>query len=182
MQATCGGNQHFIADLVPQRVVDDLEVVQVEHEHADQSRVALEPLKSLIQSIREQHAIGEASQRVSQSLALHGHFRLSAFAHIAHQHLSFLQHTRGRIEHRLVFRLDPCIRAVLTPIPEAGGLAVSAGVDPRLGSPCQRPVFGMDQLGDPSSDQLFRRISQQRNGSRRDVREHCVRIRDREGV
>ena len=57
-------DQQLIAGGMPQRVVDRLEPVEVEHQHGEGSAVALQALAGLLELLGEQRAVGQAREHI----------------------------------------------------------------------------------------------------------------------
>src|SRR5665213_3813134 len=66
-QAAADFFQQAVAGQMPARVVDVLELVEVEHHHGKRTAVALEPLARLLESCIELGAIGQSRQPVMPS-------------------------------------------------------------------------------------------------------------------
>ena len=69
LQALAHVAQQLVAEVVAERVVDDLEVVEVDEHHRDRARVALREHR-LLQAVVEQVAVGQPGERVVVRLAL----------------------------------------------------------------------------------------------------------------
>jgi hypothetical protein len=67
-QSSSDRDQQLIAREMTERVVDALEVVEVQEQHGAEASVAEHLGSSLIESIIEERAIGESGQRVVQGL------------------------------------------------------------------------------------------------------------------
>ena len=65
-QPLCHGDQQLVAELMPVAVVDRLEAVQVDQHHRKALPVALAALDALQHVLMQQHAVGQAGQRVVQ--------------------------------------------------------------------------------------------------------------------
>ncbi len=76
-QALGGLDQHLVTGIVTVGVVDLLEGVEIDEEHADPARPALERDQGLGQTVHEGHPVGQAGERVVQRLIgqgiVHGH-------------------------------------------------------------------------------------------------------------
>jgi hypothetical protein len=62
--------QHLVADVVPQAVVDQLEVVEIDERHAARASVPMGDAQALLEPVAQQVAVGEAGQRVVIGLML----------------------------------------------------------------------------------------------------------------
>ena len=62
--------QQLVAAAVPERVVDGLEVVEVEQQHRDHAVGAGRPAERVVDPVHHQRAVGQAGQRVVQRLVL----------------------------------------------------------------------------------------------------------------
>ncbi len=58
--------EQLVAALVAERVVDELEAVDVEHEHGDRAAVARGERERVVHAVDEQRAVGQARERVVQ--------------------------------------------------------------------------------------------------------------------
>ena len=58
------GRQQLVADVVPEAVVDELEVVEVEEQDRGQRALAAEPRERVLEAVDEQHPVGKAGQRI----------------------------------------------------------------------------------------------------------------------
>ena len=88
LQASRDVVQQFIAGAMAQRIVDELEAVEIEHQHGELLLVAFRMDDRLVQPIVEQHAIGQAGQRVVRGQVAKlviGRFQ----SHGAHRHHVF---------------------------------------------------------------------------------------------
>jgi hypothetical protein len=56
--------KQFVARAVPQGIVDELEAVEIADQHRECARVAVGMRDGLLQSVVQQHAIGQARQRI----------------------------------------------------------------------------------------------------------------------
>ncbi len=65
-QALTDRGQQLVADRVAEAVVDGLEAVEVEDDHADRAAVAGLPGKSVLEPVGEQRPVGELGQRVME--------------------------------------------------------------------------------------------------------------------
>src|SRR6185436_20336001 len=61
-------DQQLVADRVPERVVDLLEVVEVDEQHAHRAGAAPGELERLLQPVAEQHPVGQAGEPVVERL------------------------------------------------------------------------------------------------------------------
>ena len=110
--------EHRVSHPVPERVVDDLEPIEVEVEHDQQTRPSAQPAERLMQPVHEDGAVGHPRQRVRERAALEGLLRLAAVLDVAdRRHDQVL--TVGRDAARR--RLAPAVRAVATQEPPRGG-------------------------------------------------------------
>ena len=66
--AVGGAAQHLVAARVAEAVVDRLEAVEVEEQHGQRGVLALQPADRVVEAVEEQHAVGQAGQRVVQRL------------------------------------------------------------------------------------------------------------------
>nr|WP_254402394.1 hypothetical protein [Streptomyces sp. AC555_RSS877] len=82
LQPECQRDQEFVAHAVAVHVVDDLEVVHVEEEHADHRAVALSLHQCVADPVLEEHAVGQAGERVMERLVGEFAFQLSLLGHI----------------------------------------------------------------------------------------------------
>ena len=64
------GDEQAIAGLVPEAVVDRLEVVDVEEEHRDRLRLAASPLERVLDAIGKERTVGQAGKRIVKGLEL----------------------------------------------------------------------------------------------------------------
>ena len=62
--------QQLVAALVAEAVVDDLEAVEVEHEHGDGAAVAGGERERVVDAVDEQRAVRQPGQRVVQRAVL----------------------------------------------------------------------------------------------------------------
>ena len=62
-------DQQQVPDLVAERVVDRLEAVEVEHEHADGLLAAPEATERLVEAVAQQHPVRQAGERIVHRLA-----------------------------------------------------------------------------------------------------------------
>src|ERR1700687_1438508 len=62
--------QETVTAVVTERVVDVLEAIEVEQQHAEHLLVAARSEQRLAESVAEQAAVGQSGQRVVQSLVL----------------------------------------------------------------------------------------------------------------
>ena len=62
------GLQQLVPGDVPERVVDDLEVVEIHVEHADETTVSLGPEQHLLGTVEDERPIGQARQGVVSRL------------------------------------------------------------------------------------------------------------------
>ena len=58
--------EQLVAALMAERVVDELEAVDVEHEHGDRAAVAGSECERVVHAVDEQRAVGQARERVVQ--------------------------------------------------------------------------------------------------------------------
>ena len=74
------GLQQLVAGVVAERVVDDLEAVEVQEQHrgAALGVVALGAADRLVEAVHEQHAVREAGQRVVERVVLEAVLGLAA--------------------------------------------------------------------------------------------------------
>ena len=72
LQPARDGDQQPVADVVAERVVDELEAVEVQEQHrrAGGRAAALRAPDRLRQAVQEQHAVGQPGQRVVQGVVL----------------------------------------------------------------------------------------------------------------
>ena len=75
LQPARDGDQQAVADVVAERVVDELEAVEVQEQHGPagfrpRPPAALRAPEGLIQAVEEQHAVREPGQRVVQRVVL----------------------------------------------------------------------------------------------------------------
>ena len=64
LQALRDHAQHLVADVVAQAVIDALEAVEVDEEHCDQAAAADRSGERLLQSVKQQGAVGQAGEQV----------------------------------------------------------------------------------------------------------------------
>ena len=77
--------QQEIADRVPPGVVDDLEIVQVDEEHADDRAVPRAAGQRVLEPVGEEHPVGQAGQRVVEDLVGEVAFEAAALGHVPHR-------------------------------------------------------------------------------------------------
>ena len=71
-QACGDADQQVVAGLVAERVVDLLEVVDVdEQDRGERAGVPADALERLLEAVGEQHAVGQAGERIVQRAVLH---------------------------------------------------------------------------------------------------------------
>ncbi len=63
-QALAHGHQHVVAELMSMRVIDRLEVIEVQGQDARHPSLAHLTTQCLIEALQEQLAVGEAGERV----------------------------------------------------------------------------------------------------------------------
>ena len=91
--------QEQIAKVVPERIVDFLEAIEVHHQQRQRRFVATGRQNGLAQAVVEQQTIGQPGQRVVDGLVLERRLGLLAFGDVAHaddEAQSFLAHLRDR--------------------------------------------------------------------------------------
>src|SRR3954469_23631246 len=69
---------------MPECVVDELEVVQVQHEHGEPAALTLYTLQCVLRAVMKQAAVGQARQRVVESLVTQAPLQLAPLRYIAH--------------------------------------------------------------------------------------------------
>ncbi|MBJ7594137.1 MAG: hypothetical protein JF886_04615 [Candidatus Dormibacteraeota bacterium] len=106
-------DEHRVADLVAERVVDDLEMVEIEHEHPDEPLAAAEAPQRLVHAVGEEGAVGEPGQRVRQRKALDGCLGVFELTDLTHQRLGFSHDAAQRIMDRLALVLELGVPRVL---------------------------------------------------------------------
>jgi hypothetical protein len=109
--------EHSVTDEVPDRIVDQLEPVQVEEQHRDEAVAALEPAQRLLQAVHEHRAVGHAGQRVRAGLALEVELRLLAVTDVAdggHDERAVVR------SHELRQHFSPPVGAIGAPEPAYG--------------------------------------------------------------
>jgi hypothetical protein len=103
--------QHVVAGAVAERVIDDLEAIEVQVQHCDHfpDGAAAEPAQPLVQPVHEHGAVGHPGEWIGGGPQLQGGKVNLAFGDVAHR-----CHHDGRISHRVVpqNRLNPTKRAV----------------------------------------------------------------------
>jgi hypothetical protein len=130
--------QKLVADPVAQRVVDVLEAVEVDEQHAHAPSAPARLRDRLRQALVQQQAVRQPGQRVAGGHVLQALFRLDARAHVLHErqdrdHLVVVAEQRG------VVPLAPDDVAVLAVVArEVGRARLEAG----------------HQLGDETEDGL----------------------------
>ena len=77
------GDQLLVADLVAEAVVDDLEPVEVEEQHADAPPVRASPPQGGLEQVGEPGAVGQSGQRVVEGLMGQPGLRLPALGDVA---------------------------------------------------------------------------------------------------
>lgn len=60
-------DQQLVAGRMPQRVVDALELVEVEHQHGEAGAMALQPLRGVLELFGEQRAVRKAREQIDPS-------------------------------------------------------------------------------------------------------------------
>ena len=175
-------DQHRVTAVVPQGVVDDLEMVEVQHEHPDQARVALEPLQGLVEAIAEKGAVGEAGDGVGEGVALHLLLGLDAVADVMECQLGLIHRPCRGIDDRPAPAFEPCVGAILAPESEAHVLDLARARHPPAGRACDRPVVAVEQPGHEPADELLGRVPEERHGRRRDGGEGSGVIGDGQGI
>ncbi len=81
-QPRADGEQQFVADGVAERVVDDLEVIEVEAQHRQRFLGALGLRQHEAEVVAEQRAVGQAGEQVVVGLVVHGFLGLLALGDI----------------------------------------------------------------------------------------------------
>jgi len=179
-------DEHRVTGVVTQGVVDDLEMVEVQHEHPDQAGVALQPLQGLVETVDEECAVGEAGDCVGESIALHLVLGLDPVTDVVERQLGLIHHPCRGIDDGAAPAFEPCVGAVLAPESEAHVLDLARARHPPAGRACDRPVVAVDQPGHGPADELLRRVAEERHRRGRDGGEgsgvigdgECVRRRE----
>ena len=89
-----GPGQHPVAEEVAERVVDELEVVEVEHHHAQRPTAALRPDDLLAQALVQEPVVVEAGQRVAVGELA----RLLVEPRVLERHRRLVGHRPGELE------------------------------------------------------------------------------------
>ena len=76
LDAGRGLDEQLVADRVAERVVDGLEAVEVDEQHAEHAIVASHARERLLEAVGEHDPVGQAGERVVQHLV--GELRLEA--------------------------------------------------------------------------------------------------------
>src|SRR3954465_5971232 len=69
---------------MPECVVDELEVVQVQHEHGEPAALTLHTLQCVLGAVVKEAAVSQARQRVVESLVTQELLQFAPLRHIAH--------------------------------------------------------------------------------------------------
>jgi hypothetical protein len=168
-------HQHAVPDVVPQRVVDQLEPVQVEDQHCDVARLALQALLGVTEPVDEQCPVGQPRQGVGQGEALELCLGLPAFADVAGRGLHPDDVAVDGVPHRVRVRFEPHPGAVGTLTSEGhsfGDAPGSRGV--RLVH--RGGVIGMGADRDLGSDDVVRRQAQDPLVGWTDVEQGSVQV------
>jgi hypothetical protein len=144
--------QHGVAHEVAERVVDELEAVEIEEEDGHQPVAPLDAAQGLLQPVHEDRAIGNAGQGVGGRLSPEVEVRAPAIADVADRgHDQRL----GPVAHDHRHRLGPPVRTVCAAEARHRGQRhvgqrrrlVTRAVD----EPC---VVGVDEVASGLSDQI----------------------------
>ena len=80
-QAFADQLQQFVADVMAERIVDALELVEIETQHR-QALAALDALYLVVELLEQQHAVGQIGQRVMACHVRDALFRALTFSYI----------------------------------------------------------------------------------------------------
>ncbi len=159
------GLEDLVAGVVAQRVVDVLEVVEVDEQRGHRSVLAPGADEHLVGSVEDQGAVGEAGQRVVQRHVEELGLGLLALGDVA-QVADVAGHRRvvAEVAHD---RLGVAVGAVGVLDPELDGLGDRHGVDQRGELRLDAgPVLGMDELGGPHAEDVLGVPAEQRERGR----------------
>ena len=116
LQALRGGLEHAVADRMAERIVDVLEVVEVEEQQADLGAAGTRLHDRTGQASRQMGAVGKIGQRIEIGEEAQLMFEPAAFGDVAgHDHVAAL--ARARIEDRRALHRAQEIDAILAPLP-----------------------------------------------------------------
>ena len=134
--------QELVADPVAERVVDVLEPVEVDEQHADATAAALRLRNRLRQALVQQQAIGQSGQRVARGHVLQPLLRLDPRRHVLHERQDRRDLAVG-IEQRRVIPLAPDRVAVLAIVPGQARSARLLAAHQRLQQSRDRLAVGL---------------------------------------
>ena len=101
-------------DEMPQGIVDDLEPVEVQEQHRQDARSAIEPVERVLQPVHQHGTVGDPGERIGRRPVLQEVVRLPAFRDVADG--SDDEGLSGGFD-PVVRRFDPPVRAVAAPEP-----------------------------------------------------------------
>jgi hypothetical protein len=76
--------EHRVTDVMAQGVVDELEPIEVQEQHRDQTVVTVETVQGVAEAVHEDGAVGDARERIGVCLALQVELGLAAIGDVAH--------------------------------------------------------------------------------------------------
>ena len=155
-----------VADQMAQGIVDDLEPVEVQEQHRQDARSAIEPVERVLQPVHQHVAVGDPGERVGRRPVLQKDVRLLALRDVADG--SDDEGLSGGFD-PVVRRLDPPVRAVAAPEPVRHGVEAVADEAQIPGSPHRLDVVGMRELLLVATPELVRIPTEQSPGRGRDV-------------
>ena len=118
-ETLCHFQQHFVANAVTERIVDELEAVKVEVQHSQYAVMGPgEPAQAVAQAVHEHRPVGHTGQRVRRRPALERGRVILSFRDVADG-----GHNHGRAIELDLARccLDPTVRPVATQEPVTRG-------------------------------------------------------------
>ena len=123
--------QELVADPVAERVVDVLEAVEVDEQHADAAAAALRLRDRLREPLVQQQAVGQSGQRVARGHVLQAFLGLDPQRHVLHERQD-RHDVAAVVEQARVVPLAPDRLPALAAVPrEAGGARLLAAHEAR---------------------------------------------------
>lgn len=149
--------QHGVADAVAQRVVDQLEPIEVQVQHTDEAVLALQAVERVAEPIDEHGAVGHAGQWVRGGLASQVELGLPPFGDVP-----------NRVDDEALVAgvdrpgpgFDPAVGAVSAAEPVGGGDRVAIAPGGTVGILDQQAVVGMGEGQELLADQVGGRPSE----------------------
>ena len=138
-------DEEAVARRVSERVVDDLEVVDVEEQDGDAGPASAGPIQGPIEVLAEEGPVGEPGQRVVEGVVEELRLQPLLFGRVDEQALRDAAAARGLVAHRVRLVVDPDDRAVGGDHPVVGAQRLLGLPVLREGGHGRRPVVGMGQ-------------------------------------